>query len=95
MRPYPTKAEQTEDNSKRYLVMESDVYEIGNVANATAIIVATFMEEFHGMAGSDVSAKDMAKHLDYWRSAVNFMVNHLQERALGLRKHYTDDEAAA
>lgn len=78
-----------ERNSKRWQDMETDVYDVSRMAQATALILDLYMEEKKDSASGGVyTDRELVKHLAPWSDAVDFMVHHLASMALDLRKHY-------
>jgi hypothetical protein len=80
----------------RWLDIGGDIYSMAQMANAASIVFDTFMEELDGAMAREFSPKEVAKHIQTWRGAADFMVHHLDEMATALRTAYeADDEVAA
>ena len=78
-----------EVNSKAFLAMESDVFNIARMAAVTALVLDVYMDEKREAAERPFTAAELAEHLEPWSNAVDFMVHHLHDAALLLRRHYS------
>ena len=77
-----------EENAKRFLDMETDVYDVGNMASSTALILDGFISEYRGISEMSMSAQDLVQHLSHWENALDFMVHALKGKANALRTYY-------
>jgi len=82
--------EQSRDrNASRYLDIGSNIYDVARMARATALMLELYQEQRDDYAKKGFfSGSELVEHTEQWADAVDFMVNHLNEMAQGLRRAY-------
>ncbi|NVN88587.1 MAG: hypothetical protein HXX15_21115 [Rhodopseudomonas sp.] len=78
-----------ERNSKLYLGMESEVYDLSRMAGATLLLLEVYTEERNECAASgQFTGAQLMEHLEPWSDAVDFMMHHLGDMAHQMKRHY-------
>jgi hypothetical protein len=68
--------------------LESEICDVADMANVCVMLTEVLERNERSTAELEITAKQAAEHLAYWRDAASFAVLHLKIMTTALKKQY-------
>ena len=68
--------------------LESEICDVADMASVCVMLMDALEKNERSAAGLEITAKQAADHLAYWRDAASFAVLHLKIMTTALKKQY-------